>query len=311
MVGLKMPVRLMLAAAITGVLALLAAVPAEAQSAQEAQIALRMQQLEDQVRTLTGQVEGLQFQLAQMQTLIQKMSDDYDSRLQQLEANRGGGAQPPAANPPANDQGAAAPQVETHDGVTAPVLGPNEQPMDDVGGSQDPLVGSGSEAPGVELGTLPEGSFDIDKKSDAAAAAGANSATQASAGDAEAQYAAGADAVAKGDFAFAEDQLKQFIELYPSDAKAPDATVLLGEAMIKAGDFDDAAEAMIDGYQKYRDKPQAPSILLKLGTALTGAGQRDTACRTFSEIGKRYTTLSADLKTQLSQEQAKAQCPPA
>jgi len=320
MVGLKMPVRLMLAAVITGVMALLAAVPAEAQSAQEAQIALRMQQLEDQVRSLTGQVEGLQFQLAQMQTLIQKMSDDYDYRLQQLEANRGGGAQPPAANapatppaaaPPANDQGAAAPQMETHDGVTAPVLGPNEQPMDDIGGSQDPLVGSGSDAPGVELGTLPEGSFDISKTSDAAAAAGANTATQASAGDAEAQYAAGADAVAKGDFAFAEDQLKQFIELYPSDAKAPDATVLLGEAMIKAGDFDDAAEAMIDGYQKYRDKPQAPSILLKLGTALTGAGQRDTACRTFSEIGKRYTTLSADLKTQLSQEQAKAQCPPA
>jgi tol-pal system protein YbgF len=201
--------------------------------------------------------------------------------------------------------------METHDGITAPVLGPDEQPMDDLGGSQDPLVGTGSDARGVQLGTLPEGSFDIDKKADAAAAAGANSATQASAGDAEAQYAAGADAVAKGDYAFAEDQLKQFIELYPGDAKAPDATVLLGEAMIKAGDFDDAAEAMIDGYQKYRDKPQAADILLKLGTALTGAGQRETACRTFSEIGKRYTTLSADFKTQLSQEQAKAQCPPA
>ncbi|MBI4048139.1 MAG: hypothetical protein HY371_15125, partial [Devosia nanyangense] len=40
-----------------------------AQNAQEAQLALRIQQLEEQIRTLTGQVEGLQFQLAQMQTL--------------------------------------------------------------------------------------------------------------------------------------------------------------------------------------------------------------------------------------------------
>jgi tol-pal system protein YbgF len=307
-----MPLRLFAAAAIAGLLALMAPLPAEAQSAQEAQLALRLQQLEDQVRTLTGQVEGLQFQLAQTQTLIQKMSDDYDYRLKQIEAGRGAApaANPaPPAAPPASDQGAA-PQVETHDGITAPVLGPNEQPMDDVGGSEDPLVGTGSDAPGVELGTLPAGSLDIDGNAKAPAA-GANSATQANADDAEAQYTAGHDAIAKGDYRFAEEQFRQFLELYPDNAHAPDAANYLGQALIQRQAYDEAAEALIDAYQKYRDAPQAPEILLKLGIALNGAGERDTACRTYSEIGKRYTSLPADFKTRLGQEQAKAQCPPA
>jgi tol-pal system protein YbgF len=242
------------------------------------------------------------------------MSDDYDYRLKQIEEGRGPApaANPaPPATPPASDQGAA-PQMETHGGITAPVLGPDEQPMDDIGGSQDPLVGTGSEAAGVQLGTLPAGSLDINGNPKAAAPpAGANSATQATADDAEAQYAAGQDAITKGDYRFAEEQFRQFLDLYPDNAHAPDAANYLGQALIQRQAYDEAAEALIDAYQKYRDAPQAPEMLLKLGIALNGAGERDTACRTYSEIGKRYTDLSADFKTRLGQEQAKAQCPPA
>ncbi|QEE21940.1 hypothetical protein FNA67_17920 [Youhaiella tibetensis] len=64
-----------------------------AQNAQEAQLALRIQQLEEQIRTLTGQVEGLQFQLAQMQTLVQKMNEDNEYRFQQLEGGATGAPQ--------------------------------------------------------------------------------------------------------------------------------------------------------------------------------------------------------------------------
>ncbi len=35
---------------------------------------MRIQQLEEQIRVLTGQVEGLQFQLTQMQTLIEEQT---------------------------------------------------------------------------------------------------------------------------------------------------------------------------------------------------------------------------------------------
>ena len=71
-----------------------------AQSTQEAQLAVRVQQLEDQVRTLTGQIDGLQFTLTQMQTQLQKMQADNEYRFQQLEGGKAGaGKKTDAATP--------------------------------------------------------------------------------------------------------------------------------------------------------------------------------------------------------------------
>ena len=74
-----------------------------AQSKEEAQLTVRVQQLEDQVRTLTGQIEGLQFTLTQLQTQLQKMSDDNEFRFQQLEGGNapkaGAGKKTSAATP--------------------------------------------------------------------------------------------------------------------------------------------------------------------------------------------------------------------
>ncbi len=39
--------------------------------------------------------------------------------------------------------------------------------------------------------------------------------------DADAQFAAGYDAFTKGDYAFAEDQFSQYLELYPDSAGRP------------------------------------------------------------------------------------------
>src|SRR5690606_9348208 len=69
-----------------------------AQSRGEAQLALQIQQLQEQIRSLTGQVEGLQFQLTQMQTLIERMTEDNEFRFQQLEG--GAGKKPEAATQP-------------------------------------------------------------------------------------------------------------------------------------------------------------------------------------------------------------------
>ena len=60
-----------------------------AQSKQDAQLTVRVQELEDTVRTLTGQVEGLQFTLTQMQQQLQKMQDDNEFRFEQLEGTGG------------------------------------------------------------------------------------------------------------------------------------------------------------------------------------------------------------------------------
>jgi tol-pal system protein YbgF len=274
-----------------------------AQSQEAAQLRLQIQQLEEQIRVLTGQVEGLQFQVTQMQTLIERTNEDNEFRFQALEG--GGPGKPPAAT----ESGGAMPAEELPQ-TPAPVeavpadesrLEPGDgEPMHAVGDSQDPLVGN-SAAEGT-LGTLSDGPLDqpLDLSLDGGA--------ELSSGDAQAQYAAGYDAIMRGDYAFAEDQFQQFVALYPDDPQAPDATHWLGEALIQRGAYDDAALVLAEGYQQYQDSNRAPDLLLKLGIALSGAGEAEVACRTYATLEQRHTELAEAFRQRLNEEKQRAQC---
>src|SRR5690606_9383858 len=56
-----------------------------AQSQDAAQLMVRIQQLEEQIRLLNGQIEGLTFQLTQMQEIVNRMAEDNEFRFQALE----------------------------------------------------------------------------------------------------------------------------------------------------------------------------------------------------------------------------------
>ena len=282
-----------------------------AQSRTEAQLQLQIQELQEQIRLLTGQVEGLQFQLTQMQTLVERMSKDNEFRFQQLEGNAG------VTAPPATDMGALtttpAPAVP-EDPTTTSAL-PDPAPLDlgggtdagtDLGESADPLVGSNSSG-AAPLGTL--GGEDMTLGGSRPLDLSLGSTAAISNGDAAAQYQAGYDAIVRGDYAFAEDQFSQFVSLYPDDPNAPDATNWLGEALMQRGAYDDAALVLAEGYQKYQQSERAPDLMLKLGIALVGAGEVDVGCRTFFTLERRYPNMSPSFQQRLADEKARAQCP--
>jgi len=307
---------------------------ARAQSQSDAQVTVRIQQLEQQVRDLTGQIQGLQFTLTQMQQQLQKMQDDNEFRFEQLEGTAGkgdgkapagkktdaatqpGGATPTGALPPAQPGAQTTPPAQLSGSASLPpaavpsndmAAAPSAegQPMDDdgLGQSQDPLVGKGGGT--AELGALPTDgngqplNLSLDSSQP----------QQLANGDADAQYKAGYDAIVRGDYQFAEDQFKQFIQLYPKDPKAPDATNWLGEALLQRQAYDEAADVLLTGFQNYEKTPRAPDLLFKLGIALAGAGEQDTACRTFAEVVKRYPKEPAAFMQRLNAEKQKAQCP--
>lgn len=297
--------------ALLAVLALGVAAPASAQSQSAAQLAVQVQEMQDQIRTLTGQVEGLQFQLTQMQTLIERMTEDNEYRFQQLEG--GGSGKPQAATETQGEPAQRLPQTEMETGSIQqlPTVGLDgtmdapaqtdgaltgtdpglDQPMDfGLGDSQDPALNGGS----TTLGSL-----------DQSTSFGAS----ASSGDAKAQYEAGYDAIVRGDYAFAQEQFQQFIELYPDNPQAADATNWLGEAMIQQGQYDDAALLLAEGYKKYQNDRRAPDLMLKLGIALVGTQQQELACRTFVTLQNRYTDLTPAFQQRLAEEKSRAQCP--
>lgn len=280
-----------------------------AQSQEAAQLAVRIQQLEEQIRLLTGQVEGLQFQLTQMQTLLERQVEDNEFRFQQLEGNAGVTAPAPSVDsgavtterlPAEPNTTAALPDPAPLE--IAPVEVGTGEPMDSIGGeigeSADPLVGTNSTGGGV-LGGGESRPLDLSL----------DGGTTLSSGDATAQYQAGYDAIVRGDYAFAEDQFQQFVALYPDDPNAPDATNWLGEALMQRGAYDDAALILAEGYQKYQATERAPDLMLKLGMALLGAGEQEVACRTFFTLEKRYTNLAPAFVQRLSEEKSRAQCP--
>ena len=262
-----------------------------AQSNREvASINVRLGQLEEQIRVLTGQVEGLQFQMTQLQTYLERLNEDYEFRFQQLE---GGVSGKTSAAPQSGSDTLAGGLPQTQDLVAPDLL-------------VDPQAeGFALGAPEQPLGTLPEGALDLTGQPLDLTYDPGGLVTDA---DATAQYRAGYDAVVRGDYAFAEDQFRQFVALFPDHAQAPDATNWLGEALILRQAYDEAADILLTGFQSYPNSTRAPDLLLKLGTALAGAGEHDTACRTFSEVLRRYPDVSSAFQARLKEETSKAQC---
>jgi len=287
--------------------------------ADQAQLLVRIQQLEEQIRLLNGQIEGLTFQLTQMQEIINRMQEDNEFRFQALEgggsgnsdaATQPGGVTQPEALPqdPAQTAPEAPPTVIPDQGVQ-PLPGEQEfdptfddgsrLPADELGESADPLVGTGRSG-SIDLVTGEPIDLSYDPRADNTGNA-----------DADAQFAAGYEAFVSGDFAFAEDQFGQFLSLYPTNARATDAANWLGEALLMRNAYDQAAEVLLEAFQKDPGHARAPDLLLKLGVALSGAGERETACRTFAEIDRRYTETAPAFQTRLAEEKARAECPPA
>ena len=302
-----------------GLLALAMTAPGQGQGNDMAALQVRIGQLEEQVRTFSGQIEGLQFQMTQMQTLIERMQEDNEFRFQQLEGGSlgetdavttDGGAMPTDGLPQENGTNGSeiegsAPQASPDNTLTGDedIVGESVEMGSDDNLYASDVFGEGGVilgAPEGELGSTPP-SQPLNLEFDPGAG-------EISDGDANAQYQAGYDAVVRGEYAFAEEQFRQFVAAFPDHAQAPDATYWLGETMIQRGAHGEAADVLLTGFERFPTSNRAPDILLKLGVALHGAGEFDTACRTYGEVLRRYPESTQAFKDRVADEQARAGC---
>jgi len=275
-----------------------------AQNREVAQITVRLDQLEEQMRVLTGQLEGLQFQMAQLQALLERLQQDYELRFQDLEGGGPGKTEAVPQSGGVTPSGAVPPQSANPDRLPA-----EELPAVDLGDSPDPLLSAPGDADAGILGSLPADLFE--RPVEGANFGGGDPigpSDRVTDADAQAQYNAGFDALQRGDYSFAEQQLRQFIGLYPANRLAPEATTWLGETLLRQQQYDEAAQVLVTGFENYPASAQAPGMLLRLGMALAGAGERETACRTYVEILRRYTDAPASFTQQVVREQRNAQC---
>ena len=269
--------------------------------------------LEEQIRSLSGTIEELNFQILQMQEQMRQMQEDNEFRFQEIEKKTGaaGGTGTNVAKNRTPPAGAKAPVP--NDTTTAAAPGQTvEQVIVETG------TGEPNSAPGVPPRTFGTITFDDkgnvtggsvgDQMSPGGQTDGTAVAALPATDNPDELYRNAYEFILSGDYGTAEAGFRDHIARFPADQKAADAHFWLGEALLGQKKYRDAAEIFLAANKQYPSSKKAPDMLLKLGVSLAGLDQRDVACATFSEIGKRYPNISGPLKQRVKQEQALASC---
>ncbi|CAN7358265.1 tol-pal system protein YbgF [Pararhizobium sp. LjRoot238] len=275
----------------------------------------RIGQLEEQIRSLNGRIEEMSFQLLQMQEQIRKFQEDNEFRFQDLESGKSDSTKKSQAETPQTNDTASTGVPATDDQTAA--TDPNASLGSDTGASGN------TGAPPATLGeivfdengnpvaanrnttsleaTLPGVDQGINQTPDSQQ----QTAALDNPGD---LYQSAYGHVLTGDYGQAENEFRDYLDVFPNGEKAADASFWMGEAQYSQGKFNDAAKTFLNAHQTYGKSPKAPEMLLKLGMSLAALDNKDTACATLREVNKRYPKASAAVKAKVTSEQSRLAC---
>jgi tol-pal system protein YbgF len=240
-------------------LAIVFSVPASAQDADPsvmANLVLQVQELQDEVRNLRGQLEE---QSRELENLKRRQRDQYLDLDQRISDIRN--AQPVA-------QGAS-PSLST----TRP--GPSQPPAQDVPEVRAPME-SQSQVTGI-------GEPDIQSQS-----------APDSAAEEKAAYDRAFQALKELRYADAAEEFQSFLERYPNSEYADNAQYWLGESYYVTRNYDIALTAFQTLLDRYPESPKSPDALLKIGYTHYELEQWDSARAALTQVQETYpdSTLS-------------------
>jgi tol-pal system protein YbgF len=284
---------------------------------------VRIQQLEEQLRTLTGQNEELQHRNQVLE--------------QQLQQAQPGGAPPVAAAPPAqstpayrqpayDQRGGQAPVVQEQ-AVSAPVQGHRGDAFDPsrnpnapgapraLGGGQMPVPEEAVSSPGGREAGAP---LDLANTSprrpggypapDAASPNTNGLTTLPPSATPRDEFDLGIGYMQRKDYALAEETMRNFTQKYPSGALTGDAQYWLGESLFQRQKYREAAEAFLGVTTKYDSSAKAADALLRLGQSLAALKEKEAACAALGEVTRKYPRSSAGVKQAVDREQKRVKC---
>ncbi|CAN7514239.1 tol-pal system protein YbgF [Bosea sp. LjRoot9] len=288
-----------------GWMAFATAAPARAQDA--AELTVRTARLENQLRQLSGQIEQLQFENKRLTEQLRKFQEDVDFRLNERGGGRAGGGAPATApsNAPAGGQrqrrGDAFDPTTQQGAAGAPrSLGGGVE-----GIIEEDFAGTPGQGPldiqGVGR-TVPQGALPpaVPRGPSVAATGGASSAKEA--------YDIAYASVLRKEYEQAEMGFRQFLQSYPRDRLAADATYWLGESYFQRQRYREAAEQFLKISRENPRSNKAPDSLLRLGMALNGLGARDQACATYAKVGVDYPAASSAVRQGVERERRRSGC---
>ena len=248
-----------------------------ASSASSADAEIRIQQLESEIRTLTGRIEEQDYQVRQLRQQLDKLTADIDMRLGDMQ--HGGAASGGFVNGTDGGQYQGSSQSSPQQAAPMP---------SDSGGGYQWNSGSSSQGSSGQLGTLNE--------------------TGGGGDGAAATLYENAFSLLKGaQYAEAEKEFISFLGQYPDHALAGNATYWLGETYYVRGQFEKAAKTFAEGYQKDPKGAKAADNLLKMGMSLSGMNKKSDACVALGQIEKQFPS-SGPVVRRAQQEMTRLGC---
>ena len=122
------------------------------------------------------------------------------------------------------------------------------------------------------------------------------------------QYKYAMNIMKSGDFEKAEIAFKEFVDTHSKHELAGSAQFWYAETFYIRQLYDDAAVAFLEGYQKYPNSPKAPENLLKLGVTLAELGEIDQGCKMIINLKKAYPKTDASILQKSSYEKKRFNC---
>jgi tol-pal system protein YbgF len=234
---------------------------------------VRMTKIEAELRSLTGTVERVNHDISVVNNRLDKLVEDVDHRLSQLES----GAAGMGTGGNAIGSGQA-----TDAGV--PQSAPGPQTLGTLTREQiEAQSSSGPIQPFVQDVKLPDG-------------------------PPEEQYNFAFDLLRKKEYDQAAGAFGSFVEMHPDHELAGNAQYWLGETHYARRDFERAAIAFAEGYKTYGKSSKAPDNMLKLGMSLAEIGNTDQACTAFSKLSEAYPNASATIRQRAATERRRNNC---
>lgn len=232
------------------------------------------------VVSLDQRLDALERQMAD----ILRLSEENGHRLQSLEAGL-------ASARTDQEQRLSALEQRVNDAATAP---PTISP--DQGSALAPKPAATKPPPKAAGGPAPS-------------AATATSTTAIPADDpGEDAYTEGFRLWEAGNYGGAITSLRAFTSAYPKHRRVSYANNLIGRALLDQGETRAAAQALLANYRSNPKGERAADSLYYLGEALMKLGQPGQACKAYAELEAVYPKARPDLKTQVQEAKAKAQC---
>jgi tol-pal system protein YbgF len=268
-----------------------------------AQLVLRVNQLEEELRQANGRIEELENAEHRLEAELQKFRQDVEFRF----GDRSEGAPRDAdvAEAPQSPGEPGAPQRPKKSDAFDPDADPNAPGAPRPLGTTPPSAPLAREAQAagqpLELGKAPP---------PAPPASGPMivGSGVAMLDQPREQFNAALQAFQAGQYPEAEAGFKAFLAANPSHRLSADAVFYIGETYLQRARPREAAEQYLKVTTDYSKSARAPESMVRLGQTLAALGNNEQACATLTEFGKRYPAASASVKKLAEHESAKDHC---